>query len=75
MKKLMERVEEVERVNARFEKKEKEKEFKFSMAGCEKQFKFNGKLKELFGYKLRVEQEEALQEWLARQSGAAHYGR
>ena len=54
VQKLMERVEEVESVNAKFEKKEKEKEFKFLKVGCETQFKFNGKIKDLFGDKLKV---------------------
>ena len=48
-------LEELERVNVKFEKKEKEKEFKFTNKGCEKQFKFNGKMKELFSDKLKVE--------------------
>ena len=55
MQKLMERVEEVERVNAKLEEKEKEKKFKFSKPGCETQFKFNTKIKDLWGDKLRVE--------------------
>ena len=55
MQKLIERVEEVERVNAKFERKEKENEFKFSKIGCETQYKFNVKIKELFGDKLKVE--------------------
>ena len=52
---LVERLEEVERINAKFEKKEKEKEFKFTKLGCETQYKFNVKIKELFGEKLKVE--------------------
>ena len=55
MQKLMERVEEVERVNAKLEEKEKEKKFKFSKLGCETQFKFNTKIKDLWGDKLKVE--------------------
>ena len=53
VQKLIERVEEVERVNAKFEKKEKE--FKFSKTGCKTQFKFNSKIRELFGDKLKFE--------------------
>ena len=53
--KLIERLEEVERVNAKLEKKEKEKEFKFTKAGGEKQYKFNGKMKNLLGDKLKNE--------------------
>ena len=41
-------LEEVEMVNAEFEKKEKEKEHKFINKGCEKKLKFNGKMKDLF---------------------------
>ena len=55
MKKLIDCLEEVERVNVKFEKNEKEKELKFTNKGCEKQFKFNGKMKELFCDKLKVE--------------------
>ena len=55
VQKLIERVEEVDRINAKFEKKEKEKEFNFSKVDCEVQFKFNGKMKELFGDKLKIE--------------------
>ena len=48
VKKLIECLEELEWVNAVLEKKEKEKELKFTNKGCWKQFKFNGKIKELF---------------------------
>ena len=48
VKKVIECLEEVERVNAEFEMKVKEKEFKFTNKGCEKQFKFNVMMKELF---------------------------
>ena len=34
---------------------EKEKKFKFSKLGCETQFKFNSKIKDLWGDKLKVE--------------------
>ena len=50
---LAERLEEVERINAKFEKKEKE--FKFTKTGCETQYKFNVKIKELYSKKLKVE--------------------
>ena len=52
---MIECLEELERVNVKFEKKEKEKEFKFTNKGCEKQFKFNGKMNELFSDKWKVE--------------------
>ena len=51
----MERVEEAERVNAKLEVKEKEKKFKCSKTGCETQFKFNSKIKDLWGDELKVE--------------------
>ena len=52
MKKLIERLEEVERVNIKFEKNKKE--LKFTNKGCERQFKFNGKMKDLCSDKLKV---------------------
>ena len=55
VKKLIERLEEVERVNAKLERKEKEKDFKFTKAGCERQYKFNMQMKEKFGDKLKNE--------------------
>ena len=54
----MERLEKAERINAKLEVKEKEKKFKFSKPGCEKQFKFNSKMKDLFGEDLKVELEK-----------------
>ena len=64
MQKLMERVEEVERVNAKLEVKEKEKKLKFSKSGCETQFKFNSKIKDLWGDELRVELKKHFKEGL-----------
>ena len=64
MQKLMERVEEVERVNAKLEVKEKEKKFKFSKSGCETKFKFNSKIKDLWGDELRVELKKHFKEGL-----------
>ena len=55
MQEIAERLEEVERINAKLEKKEKDKEFKFTKIGCENQFKFNNKVKEICGEKMRVE--------------------
>ena len=55
MQKIAERLEEVERINAKLEKKEKDKDFKFTKIGCENQFKFNNKVKEICGEKMRVE--------------------
>ena len=61
---IMERLEKAERINAKLEVKEKEKKFKFSKPGCEKQFKFNSKMKDLFGEDLKVELEKHFKEGL-----------
>ena len=53
MQEIAERLEEVERINAKLEKKEKD--FKFTKTGCETQYKFNNKIKEVCGEKMRVE--------------------
>ena len=55
MQEIAERLEEVERINAKLEKKEKDKDFKFTKTGCENQYKFNNKIKEVCGEKMRVE--------------------
>ena len=55
MQEIAERLEEVERINAKLEKKGKEKEFKFTKLGCENQYKFNIKIKDLYSEKLRIE--------------------
>ena len=55
MQKIAERLEEVERVNAKLEKKAKDKDYKFTKVGCENQFKFNNKIKEICAEKMRVE--------------------
>ena len=55
MQKITERLEEVERINSKLEKKEKDKEFKFTKIGCENQFKFNNKIKDISVDKMRVE--------------------
>ena len=61
---IIERLEKAERINARLEVKEKEKKFKFSKPGCEKQFKFNVKMKDLFGDYLKVELQRHFKEGL-----------
>ena len=52
MKEIAERLEEVERINSKLEKKEKDMEFKFTKIGCENQFKFNNKIKEVCSEKM-----------------------
>ena len=61
---IVERLEKAERINAKLEVKEKEKKFKFAKLGCEKQFKFNSKMKDLFGEDLKVELEKHFKEGL-----------
>ena len=55
IKRLRERLDEVERVNKKLEEKEKDKKHKFKKPGCEKQFKFNEKVQEVLCEKLRLE--------------------
>ena len=64
MDKISERLEEVERVNAKLEKKNKDKEFKFTKTSCETQHKFNSKLKEICAEKMRVELKKHFREGL-----------
>ena len=66
---ILERLEKAERINARLEVKEKEKKFKFSKPGCEKQFKFNVKMKDLFGDDLKVELQRHFKEGLPEKVG------
>ena len=64
MDKISERREEVERVNAKREKKNKDKEFKFTKTSCETQYKFNSKIKEICAEKMRVELKKHFREGL-----------
>ena len=66
---IMERLEKAERINAKLEVKGKEKKFKFSKPGCEKQFNFNSKIKDLFGDDLKVELEKHFKEGLPEKIG------
>ena len=66
MDSIIERLEKAERINAKLEVKEKEKKFKFSKSGCEKQFKFNVKMKDRFGDDLKVELQKHFKEVLSR---------
>ena len=65
----MERLDKAERINAKLEAKGKEKKFKFSKSGCEKQFNFNTKIKDLFGDDLKVELEKHFKEGLPEKIG------
>ena len=54
MKEFMDRLEEVERVNIKLKKKDEDK-FVWTKKGCETQFKFNNKVKDIAVDKMRVE--------------------
>ena len=54
MKGILDRLEEVERVNIKLKKKDEDK-FVWTKKGCETQFKFNNKVKDIAVDKMRVE--------------------
>ena len=54
MKGILDRLEEIERVNIKLKKKDEEK-FTWTKKGCETQFKFNNKVKDIAVDKMRVE--------------------
>ena len=62
MDSIMERLRKAEKVGDRLKAKEEDKDFKFSKPGCEKQFKFNIKMKERFGVDLKAELEGCFEE-------------
>ena len=66
---IIERLEKAERINAKLEVKGKEKKFKFSKPGCEKQLNFNSKMKDLFGDDLKVELQKHFKEGLPEKIG------
>ena len=51
---IMERVMKAKKFSDRLEAREEEQKFKFSKSGCEKQFKFNIKMKDIFGVDLKT---------------------
>ena len=54
---IMERVKKAKKFSDRLEARGEEQKFKFSMLGCEKQFKFNIKMKDIFAVDLKTELE------------------
>ena len=54
MQEILDRLGEVERVNTKLKKKDKDK-FTFTKKGCENQFKFNNKVKDIAVDRMRVE--------------------
>jgi len=60
----MERLVEAEKFNVKLKAKEEDEKFKFSKPGCEKQFKFNIKMKDRFGVDLKMELERCFEKEL-----------
>ena len=54
MKEVVDRLEEIERINTKLKKKDEDK-FVWTKKGCETQFKFNNKVKDIAVDKMRVE--------------------
>ncbi len=73
MREILERLGEVERVNTKLKKKDEDK-FTFTKVGCENQFKFNNKIKDIAIDRMKMELQEALQD-AAFQDRRAHQGR
>ena len=61
---IMERVVRAEKFNVKLKAKEEDEKFKFSKPGCEKQFKFNIKMKDRFGVDLKTELERCFEKEL-----------
>ena len=67
MDSIMERVRKAKKFSDRLEAREEEQKFKFSKSGCEKQFKFNIKMKDIFGGDLKAELETCFEEKLPKE--------
>ena len=67
MDSIMERLRKAEKVGDRLKAKEEDKDFKFSKPGCEKQFKFNIKMKDRFGVDLKTELEGCFEKKLPKE--------
>ena len=66
MDSIMERVRKAKKLSDRLEAREEEQKFKFSRSGCEKQFKFNIKMKDIFGGDLKTELEACFEKKLPK---------
>ena len=64
---IMERLVEAEKFNVKLKAKEEDEKFKFSKPGCERQFKFNIKMKDRFGVDLRTELEGCFEKKLPKE--------
>ena len=67
MDSIMERLRKAKKVGDRLKAKEEDKDFKFSKPGCEKQFKFNIKMKDRFGVDLKTELEGCFEKKLPKE--------
>ena len=65
---IMERVVRAEKFNVKLKAKEEDEKFKFSKPGCEKQFKFNIKMKDRFGVDLKTELERCFEKEIDEQN-------
>ena len=61
---IMERLVRAEKFNVKLKAKEEDEKFKFSKSACEKQFKFNIKMKDRFGVDLKMELERCFEKEL-----------
>ena len=64
---IMDRVRKAKKFSDRLEAREEEQKFKFSKSGCEKQFKFNIKMKDIFGVDLKAELETCFEKNLPKE--------
>ena len=64
---IRERVKKAKKFSDRLEARETEQKFKFSKSGCEKQFKFNIKMKDIFGVDLKAELETCFEKKLPKE--------
>ena len=67
MDSIMERLMKAKKFGDRLKAKEEDKDFKFSKPGCEKQFKFNIKMKDRFGVDLKTELEGCFEKKLPKE--------
>ena len=67
MDSIMERLMKAKKFSDKLKAKEEDENFKFSKSGCEKQFKFNIKMKDRFGVDLKTELESCFEKKLPKE--------
>ena len=67
MDSIMERLVKAKKFSDKLKAKEEDENFKFSKPGCEKQFKFNIKIKDRFGVDLKTELESCFEKELPKE--------